>query len=83
MDNRGGDLFVSLTFSDDISDDFTIFLNEKKYEAFKNDIVFVAIKNGHHDSMGYYLDTARKPGELKNNMPLKNIFSFIISHFNK
>ena len=83
VDNRGGDLFVSLTFSDDISDDFTIFLNEKKYEAFKNDIVFVAIKNGHHDSKGYYLDTARKPGELKNNMPLKNIFSFIISHFNK
>jgi len=74
-------LFVSLTFSGEIHDDFNIFLNDKKYENFENDVVFVAIKNGHHDGLGYYLDTSRKPGELKANMPLKNIFSFIMDHF--
>jgi len=58
-----------------------IFLNGNKYENFENDVVFVAIKNGHHDGLGYYLDTVRKPGELKANMPLKNIFSFVIDHF--
>ena len=81
VDNRGGDLFVSLTFSGDISDEFDIFLNKRKYVNFKNDVVFVAIKNGHHDSLGYYLDTARKPGELEPNMALRSIFSYIMNHF--
>ena len=81
VDNRGGDLFVSLTFSGEITDDFSIILDENKYEDFKKDVVFVAIKNGHHDSLGYYLDTARKPNELKAKVPLKNIFAFIMSHF--
>ena len=81
VDNRGGDLFVSLTFSEDIGDNFSIFLNEKKYEDFRNDVVFVAIKNGHHDSLGYYLDTERKPGQLKDKVPLKNIFTYIMNHF--
>ena len=74
-------LFVSLTFSEDIGDNFSIFLNEKKYEDFRNDVVFVAIKNGHHDSLGYYLDTERKPGQLKDKVPLKNIFTYIMNHF--
>jgi len=78
-----GDLFVSLTFPGDIKDDFYIFLDNVKYENFKNDVTFVAIKNGHHDGLGYYLDTAKKPGELQDKMPLKNIFSLIMDHFNK
>ena len=81
VDNRGGNLFVSLTFSEDVEDNFSIFFNKEEYKKFRNDIVFVAIKNGHHDSLGYYLDTARKPGELKDRIPLKNIFSYIMDHF--
>ena len=83
VDNRGGDLFVSLTFSGEVTDNFSIFLHENKYENFKNDVVFVAIKNGHHDSLGYFLDTAKRPDELKANIPLKNIFTFVMSHFTK
>ena len=83
VDNQDGSLFVSLTFSNDVNDDFVILLNGKKYESFKDDIVFVAIKNGHHDSLGYYLDTERKPEELNNNIPLADIFKFIIGHFDK
>ena len=74
-------LFVSLTFPCDIKDNFHIFLNDNRYENFENDVVFVAIKNGHHDGLGYYLDTARKPGELKANKKKKNIFSFVMDHF--
>ena len=83
VDNRGEDLFVSLTFSGEVTDNFSIFLHESKYENFKNDVVFVAIKNGHHDNLGYFLDTAKRPDELKANIPLKNIFTFVMSHFNK
>ena len=74
---------MSLTFSGEITNDFSIFLQDKKYESFKNDVVFVAIKNGHHDSLGYFLDTAKKPDELEANIPIKNLFSFVMSHFTK
>ena len=42
----------------------------------------MAIQNGKHDALGYYLDTARKPDELKNNTPIKDIYTFIMNHFN-
>ena len=76
-------LFVSLTYPRDIIDDFDIYLNKVRYQNFKNDVIFVAIKNGHHDGLGYYLDTAKKPGELDNDIPLKNIFSFVMDHFSR
>ena len=76
-------LFVSLTFAGEIQNNFNVFINSKKYENFENEVVFVAIKNGHHDNTGYYLDNSKKPGELKDNIPLKNIFSFVMEHFKK
>ena len=81
VDNNSGNLFVSLTYSRDITNDFSITVDDKKYENFKKDVIFVAIKNGHHDGLGYYLDSARDPGELKENIPLKKIFSFVLDYF--
>lgn len=81
IDKRDGDLFVTLTYPNDIEDNFSIFVNEKEYKNFKNDIVFVAIKNGHHHTVGYYLDSGRKPGELNEPIPLKNLYSFIMENF--
>jgi len=74
-------LFVSLTYPGEINDAFDIYSNKVRFKNFKNDVIFVAIKNGHHDGLGYYLDTALKPGDLENRMPLKNIFSLIMDHF--
>ena len=37
VDNRGKDLFVSLTYSNDVSDSFKIFLDAKEFKSFKND----------------------------------------------
>ena len=81
VDNRGDDLYVTLTYADNIENHFSIFLDEKEYQDFSNDVVFVAIKNGHHDTLGYYLDSDRQPNELENNLPLKKLFGFIMSHF--
>jgi len=81
VDNRGNDLFVSLTYSHDIQDDFSIFLDETEFKDFKKDVSFVAIKNGHHDSLGYYLDSSRKPFEGNANIPIKNIFMYVMNHF--
>ncbi len=81
IDNRGDDLFVTLTYDEDIGDDFSILLNEKEYKNFKNDVAFVAIKNGHHDAIGYYMDSCRKPKELGENIPLPHLFEFVLNHF--
>ena len=81
VDNRGKDLFVSLTHSDDISDQFSFFLDTKEFTNFRDDVVFVAIKNGHHDKVGYYLDSNRKPNDLKNYLPVHKIFDLIMNHF--
>ena len=79
--NNAGKLFVSLTFSGEITNDFSITIDEKKYANFNQDVVFVAIKNGHHDGLGYYLDSSREPDDLREDIPLKKIFSYIIDHF--
>ena len=81
VDNRGKDLFVSLTYSNDVSDSFKIFLDTKEFKSFKNDLNFVAIKNGHHDSLGYYLDTSRNNQVLDQNIPIENIFHIVMNHF--
>jgi hypothetical protein len=81
VDNRGKDLFVSLTYSNDVSDSFKIFLDAKEFKSFKNDLNFVAIKNGHHDSLGYYLDTSRNNQVLDQNIPIENIFHIVMNHF--
>jgi hypothetical protein len=81
VDNRGKDLFVSLTYSNDVSDSFKIFLDTKEFQSFKNDLNFVAIKNGHHDSLGYYLDTSRNNQVLDQNIPIEKIFHIVMNHF--
>jgi hypothetical protein len=82
IDNRKDDLFVTLTYADDIGDHFSVFIDKQEYKDFRADIVFVAIKNGHHDTLGYYLDSDRRPNELEQKMPLKNLFGFVMDHFN-
>jgi len=82
IDNRGDDLFVSLTYSEDIGDDFSIFMNKKEYKNFKNDVAFVAIKNGHHDAIGYYLDSSVSPNQFEKNIPLTHLFDLVLEHFN-
>ena len=81
IDNRGDDLYVTLTYPEDIGEHFSVFMDSQEFPDFKNDIVFVAIKNGHHHTQGYYLDSYRKPGEIKDDLPLKTLFTYVINHF--
>ena len=81
LDDRGNDLFVSLTYDKEIKDDFSLYLNGTEYQNFRNDIAFVAIKNGHHHGTGYYLDSFNSPKDSKDNLPLQDLFKVIMSHF--
>ncbi len=52
IDNRGGSLFVTLTYPHEIREDSTIVVDGKRI-ALKPHVVFVAIKNGMHQGKGF------------------------------
>lgn len=59
VDNRGDDLFVTLTYPLEIRADTTFRLGEVSLGALAPHVAFVAIKNGQHNGTGYFLDTGQ------------------------
>lgn len=57
VDNRGVDLFVTLTWPNDVPEDFEYRFGNEVRRGFKGELAFVAIKNGEHDGIGYVIDT--------------------------
>lgn len=57
IDNRGSDLFVMLTYPKDIPSDFVLHVDQDRYAGLAADVAFVALKNGQHNGIGYFLDT--------------------------
>jgi hypothetical protein len=57
VDNRGVDLFVTLTYPREISPGFEITVGEETFSGLDEDVVFVALKNGQHNGTGYFLDS--------------------------
>lgn len=53
IDERDNSLFVTLTYSNELKKNDLIVINENKKLSFLDYVVFVAIKNGMHDSKGY------------------------------
>ncbi len=79
VDNRGKSLFVELTYPDDIKTNFSIISDiAPTIDNFKNEVAFVAIKNGEHDGIGYLLSNTSYAFSEKN-IPLKNVHSFILN----
>lgn len=52
IDNRGTELFVVLTYPEEIMEESLAVKDERSWRVY-DDVVFVAIKNGQHDSTGY------------------------------
>lgn len=57
VDNRGTDVFVTLSYPREIDDRFAFYVGNQRYNNFRQDVVFVAIKNGQHSGIGYFIDT--------------------------
>jgi len=75
-DKRKESLFVSLVIPDEIDENFSIYINEKKSVLMKSHVIFVALKNGMHSSQGYVFSS------WKNNIShVKDIFYEIDSFF--
>jgi hypothetical protein len=73
VDNRGKDLFVMLTYPREITDDFSFLIDEREYLGLREQVVFVALKNGEHDGVGYFLDTGYARQALPAEFPLKQM----------
>lgn len=57
VDNRGPELFVTLVYASDIPASFELRCGGRALSGFRNEVSFVAIKNGRHSGIGYFLDT--------------------------
>ncbi|GAA0714327.1 hypothetical protein GCM10009430_07350 [Aquimarina litoralis] len=78
VDNRKESLFVELTYPNDIDDHFSI-IGDNKISNFRKNIAFVAIKNGEHHTIGYYIDTANKVKTAEQNIPLSQVFDNMVA----
>jgi hypothetical protein len=63
VDNRGDSLFVSLIWSHDIPADFVYRVDDERHGGLRDMVAFVALKNGKHNAIGYFLDTGASGGE--------------------
>lgn len=57
VDNRGDSLFVELVWADEIDPSFVYLRDGEPVTGFNKQVAFVAVKNGQHNSVGYFLDT--------------------------
>jgi len=80
-DNRGDSLFVELIYPQEIKENFRISVGGKQSDIdFSKYVSFVAIKNGEHDGVGYFIDTDKKYSPQES-MPVKNVFTEITEAF--
>jgi hypothetical protein len=78
VDNRGNSLFCTLVFDGDIEPGRAILISGRRRE-FRKEVAFVALKNAHHNGLGYLIDTARSTGQER--VPLTSLFSCVSQHF--
>jgi hypothetical protein len=76
VDNRGDSLFVELIWSADITPDFVYLRDDQAVGGLRDDVAFVAIKNGEHNGVGYFVDTGRTAADVAQ-FPLTDLPSHI------
>ena len=83
IEERDKSLFVTLTYSQEIKVHDNITVNNEQSVNFFNEVVFVAIKNGMHDSKGYVFCSSDTEFKIpKKPIHVSKLHEIIISHFN-
>jgi hypothetical protein len=81
VENRGSEIFSMLVYPNAIEPGFTISANGVQYQSFEKDVAFVAIKNGQHNGIGYFVDTGWNERSIGQRFPLKDTFRIISEVF--
>jgi hypothetical protein len=77
VDNRGNDLFVMLSYPEDIPTGTVVVSGNVRIDDLRPHVAFVAIKNGEHDGIGYFSDSGTATAERGSRFPLADIPSHI------
>lgn len=72
VDNRGLDLFAMLVYPGPIERGFRFSIGHTQYDL-HDDVVFVALKNGEHNGIGYFLDTGTRRDDVHGEFPLAEL----------
>lgn len=78
IDERGDSLFVTLTWPHDVPADAVLRHAGGELGRFRGQIAFVALKNGHHNGIGYMIDTG---APATSPLSLGSLFDRIDEHF--
>jgi hypothetical protein len=78
FDKRIDSIFVSLVISQEINGNYNLFIENNFSIPLKNYVVFVALKNGMHDDVGYFFSTWKT-----NVLHVKDIYFEIQNFFAK
>ena len=81
VDNRGATLFVTLTYPHEIKAGFRASFAGKEVKRLEEHVVFVAIKNGRHNGIGYFLDTQGRSARDAEPIPLDQLWQRMVSAF--
>lgn len=77
VDERTTDLFVMLVYPHDIGGGARFSLGSSQFSGLDKYVAFVALKNGEHDGIGYFLDTGCKVTQTAN-FPLSEVPSRVL-----
>lgn len=72
VDNRGSDLFVTLTWADDVPEAMTFNCGNGISGLLRRHVAFVAIKNGRHNGIGYFSDSGQVTDYGAEEFPLRD-----------
>jgi hypothetical protein len=78
IDNRGTDLFVELVYPHRIEPGFVIRRVATPLFDAADDVAFVALKNGGHDGIGYFIDTGTQQFAPQTRFPLSALFTRVL-----
>lgn len=62
IDNRGDSLFIELVYPGDIASQAGFRAGNRNFDGLRAAVAFVAIKNGQHNGIGYFADSAMRLG---------------------
>lgn len=77
VDNRGTSLFVMLSYPHRIGEPARASFSTGEIGMLDQDVVFVAMKNGHHNGIGYLIDTGM-PAASGERVPLASVFNQVV-----
>lgn len=78
IENRGLSLFCTLVFDELVQEQMILAINGRGLNVASR-VSFVALKNGHHNQIGYLVDSAQSGSNAR--VPLSSVFELVKQHF--